>query len=133
MNYVFLKGFSYTLFTRTLLLFRISFNILQILLGAAIPVTLTKNQVKAIYLNLSGKSFLPLKLPMRKICKKSLTYKKACLQEKSSQKKNRPKNLAYIPDQFRYFKSLLKKRSRLQNMSLCGWIFRLVNPRTSFY
>ena len=43
MNYVFLKEFSYTLFTRTLLLFRISINILSILLGATIPVTRTKN------------------------------------------------------------------------------------------
>ena len=39
----FLKGFSSNLFTRTLLQFHISFNILLILLGAAIPVTLTKN------------------------------------------------------------------------------------------
>ena len=87
MNYAFLKEFSQNLFTRTLLLFHISLNILLILLGAAIPVTLTKNQVKAIYLNSSGKSFLPLKLPTRKIYKKNLAYKKACLQEKSSQKK----------------------------------------------
>ena len=74
MNYAFLKEFSYNLFTRTLLLFHISLNILLILLGAAIPVTLTKNQVKAIYLNSSGKGFLPLKLPTRKIGAIALSY-----------------------------------------------------------
>ena len=76
---------------------------LLILLGAAIPVTLTKNYIKAIYLNSSGKRFLPLKLPIRKLLptnkfayKKNLARKKSCL-----------------PDWFRYFKCLLKKRSRL--------------------
>ena len=51
-NYVFLTGFSYTLFTKTLLLFHISLlkrfiyrrvNTSKILHSATIPVTLTKN------------------------------------------------------------------------------------------
>ena len=75
---------------------------LLILLGAAIPVTLTKNYIKAIYLNSSGKRFLPLKLPARKIYLQNLAYKKSLARKKSC-----------LPDWFRYFQCLLKKRSRL--------------------
>ena len=61
MNYVFLKGSSNTFFT--------------------------KNWVKAIYFNSSGESFLPLKLPIRKIYKNSLAYKK-----------NQARKKSYLPD-----------------------------------
>ena len=59
--------FSYTLFTKTLLIFRISLlkrsiyrrvNISKIVHGATIPVTLTKNQVKTISVH-----FIKKKLP----------------------------------------------------------------------
>ena len=87
---MFLTEFSYTLFTKTLLLFCISLlrsfiyrrgNKSQILLGATTPVTLNKNQIKAINFS-SGKSVPLLKLST------------TCLQEKSSRKKNH----AYLTD-----------------------------------
>ena len=51
MNYVFLTRFSYNLFTKKLLQFRISLLkrfIYKILRGATIPIMLTKNQVKTL-------------------------------------------------------------------------------------
>ena len=67
-NYVFLTGFSYTLFTKTLLLFHISLlkrfiyrrvNTSKILHNATIPVTLTKNQVKTMSVHFFIKKKLP--------------------------------------------------------------------------
>ena len=113
---MFLTEFSYTLFTKTLLLFCISLlsfiyrrgNTSQILLGATTPVTLNKNQIKTIHF-LSGKSVPLLKLST------------VCPQEKSSHKKIH----AYLTDS-EYFTCLLKKRSRLQYMSQSGLVKRLV-------
>ena len=111
MNYV----FRYTLFTKALLLFRISMlkpfihgriNTSQILLGATIPVTLAKTQVKSIFIHLICKNFLPLNLSI------------ACPQEKSSHKKN----YAYLTDS-EYFTCLLKKRSSLQHTSQNGHLY----------
>ena len=59
-------GFSYTLFTKRLLLIRISLlkhviyrrvNASQIFLGATIPTTLTKNQVKAMFIHFIENKF----------------------------------------------------------------------------
>ena len=89
MNYVFLTRFSYTLFTKTLLLFRISLlkrfiyrrvNTSKILRGATIPITLTKNQVKTISVNFIKKKLPSSKaiygLPTRKI----KSQEKSCIQ-----------------------------------------------------
>ena len=114
---MFLTEFSYTLFTKMLLLFCISLlrsfiyrtgNTSSILLGATAPVALNKNQIKAINFS-SGKSVPLLKLST------------ACPQEKSSHKKNH----AYLTDS-EYFTCLLKKRSSLQHMSQSGLVKRLV-------
>ena len=105
---MFLTEFSYTLFTKVPMLFRISLlkrfiyvrvNTSQILLVAAIPVTLTNNQVKAISIHFIKKNLLPLR---------SSTI---CPQEKSNHKKNH----AYLTDS-EYFTCLLKKRSHLQHL-----------------
>ena len=122
---MFLIEFSYTLFTKTQLLFCISLlsfiyrrvNTSQIFLGATTPVTLNKNQIKAIHFS-SGKSVPLLKLST------------SCPQEKSSHKKNH----AYLTDS-EYFTCLLKKRSRLQHISQSGHLqtcktsrfFQLIN------
>ena len=103
MNYVFLTRFSYTLFTKTLLLFHISLlkrfiyrrvNTSKILRGATIPIMLTKNQVKTISVH-----FIKEKLPSSQV------ISTASPQEKSSHKKNHA-------DQ-EYFTCLLKKCSYL--------------------
>ena len=119
MNYVFLKWLSYTLFTRMLLLFRISFNILQILLDVTVPATLTKNQAKAIY-QLIKKKFSSFKVTYKKDLQE-----KSCPQEKLSHKrlaykKNLARKKSCLLGRFRYFKCLLKKCSRPQHMSLFG-------------
>ena len=111
MNYV----FRYTLFTKALLLFRISMlkpfihgriNTSQILLGATIPVTLAKTQVNSIFIHFICKNFLPLKLST------------ACPQEQSSHKKN----YAYLTDS-EYSTCLLKKRSSLKHTSQNGHLY----------
>ena len=111
---MFLFEFSYTLFTKTRLLFCISLlrsfiygrgNTSQILLGATTPVTLNKNQIKTIHSS-SGKSVPPLK----PVHKKIYSHKK---------------NHAYLADS-EYFTCLLKKRSRLQHMLQSGLVKRLV-------
>ena len=87
LNYVFLTRFSYTLFTKTLLLFRISLlkrfiywrvNIFKILHGATIPVTLTKNYVKTIFLHFI-KKFTFLSFYLLPAHKKNLATRKAYL------------------------------------------------------
>ena len=112
MNYVFLTRFNYTLFPKTLLLFRISslkrliyrrVNTSKILHGAAIPITLTKNQVKTISVHFFIKKVTFLKLSA------------VCSNEKSSHKKNH----AYLTDS-EYFACLLKKCSYLLDMSHIG-------------
>ena len=80
MNYVFLTRFSYTLFTKTLLLFHISLlkrfiyrrvNTSKILRGATIPIMLTKNQVKTVSVHFVKKKLPSCQviyyLPIRKI------------------------------------------------------------------
>ena len=112
MHYVFLTRFSYTLFTKTLLLFRISslkrllyrrVNTSKTLHGAAIPITLAKNQVKIISVHFFIKKVTFLKLST------------VCPKEKSSHKKNH----AYLTDS-EYFTCLLKKCSHQQHMSQNG-------------
>ena len=107
MNYVFLTRFSYTLFTKTLLLFHISLlkrfiyrrvNTSKILHSATIPVTLTKNQVKTMSVHFFIKKKLPSSSYLPPIQKK---------------------NHAYLTDS-EYFTCLLKKCSYLQHMSHNG-------------
>ena len=109
MNYVFLKRFSYNLFTKMLLLFRIflikTFHLQKsyaskILRGATIPVMLAKTQVKTISVH-----FIKKKLPSSKLYT-------ACSQEKSCHKKNHADS--------EYFTCLLKKCSYLQHVSQSG-------------
>ena len=109
MNYVFLTKFSYNLFTKMLLLFRISllnrfihrrvihlgFSMVQQFLSCLPRIRSRK------YLFISSrKSYLPLKLSP------------VCPQEKSSRKKNHADS--------EYFTCLLKKCSYLQHMSQSG-------------
>ena len=111
-NYVFLTEFSYTLFTKTLLLFCISLskrfiyrrvNTSQIFLGATTPVTLNKNQIKVISIHF-----------IRKNCPSSKVI--YCLPTK---KTNHKKNHAYLTDS-QYFTCLLKERYPLQHMLQSG-------------
>ena len=80
------------------------YTFLSFLLGATIPATLTKNQVKAISIHFFRKSF------------PSLNLSNACPEEKSSHKKNH----AYLTDS-ECFTCLLKKRSCLQYVT--EWTF----------
>ena len=109
MNYVFLKRFSYNLFTKTLLLFRISLlkcfiyrrvKTSKILRGATIPSMLTKNQVKTISVN-----FIKKKLPSSPVIYCLLT-------RKTSHKKNHADK--------EHFTCFLKKCSYLQHISQSG-------------
>ena len=109
MNYVFLTRFSYNLFTKMLLLFRISllnrfihrrvihrrFSVVQQFLSCLPRIR------PGHYLFISSrKSYLPLKLST------------VCPQEKSSHKKNHGDS--------EYFTCLLKKCSYLQHISQSG-------------
>ena len=119
MIYVFLTRFSYNLFTKTLLQFRISLlkrfiyrrvNISKILRGAKIPILLTKNQVKTISVH-----FIKKKLPSSQVIychPPPPTPPTPHTQEISGHKKNHA-------DQ-EYFTCLLKKCSCLQHMSQNG-------------
>ena len=104
--------FSYTLFTKTLLLFCISLskrficrrvNTSQIFLGATTPVTLNKNQIKVISIHF-----------IRKNCPSSKVI--YCL---ATKKTNHKKNHAYLTDS-QYFTCLLKERYPLQHMLQSG-------------
>ena len=109
MNYVFLTRFSYNLFTKMLLLFRIfllrrfiyrrvihlRFSVVQQFLSC-----LPRIRSRQYLFVSSTKSYLPLQLST------------ACPQEKSSHKKNHADS--------EYFTCLLKKCSYLQHMSQSG-------------
>ena len=106
---MFLTEFSYILFTKVPMLFRISLlkrfiyvrvNTSQILLVAAIPVTLTNNQVKAISIRFIRKKLISFKVIYYLSTRKKSNYKK---------------NHAYLTDS-EYFTCLLKKRSCLQHL-----------------
>ena len=89
MNYVFLKRFSYTLFTKTLLLFHISLlkrfiyrrvNTSKIPHRATIPVTtLTRNSVKTISVHSFIKSKLPSSSHLLPVQKENLAARKIML------------------------------------------------------
>ena len=111
MNYVFLTEFIYTLLTKTLLLFRISLlkrfvykrvNTPKIFMVQQFLSCLARIRSRQYLFISSRKSYLPFK---------SFT---ACLQEKSSHKKNH----AYLIQNISYI--LLKKCSRLQHVSQNG-------------
>ena len=113
MNYLFLTEFRYTLFTKTLLLFRISLLKRSILEQLDFPwcnnsATLTKNQVKAISIYFIRKTFPSSKviycLPSRKI---------------------QPQEKSCLPDWFRIFHMLLEE-TLPPTMYVTEWTFCLI-------